>query len=292
MLAEACRSGLRREPRDRLNRWFRLAHCPRLDQVDWSDHAPIPHTTQRTDAALESLDLEVRGRLEAETVTWASSGPRRFSNPSGIAVSNRCPLSAALSGVGACWTATIASIAAAASELVPGGGCTAVWSHPGPAGRVSRRSSSSSACVGRALVAVQLAGLCPVRQYHRLSAHPGPTLTRSGASAGCPWAWVFPGVRPDRESGFQVAIEHSNGSWQVRVWGRFEHADLKGVIERSRRHVVALRWHRADRIEVAPPRLPGPRCWRGPSRCTDTGSIGWFVRKWIWMAPRQRGSHV
>ena len=67
MLAEACRSGLRREPRDRLNRWFRLAHCQRLDQVDWSDHAPIPHTTQRTDAALESLDLEVRSRLEAES---------------------------------------------------------------------------------------------------------------------------------------------------------------------------------------------------------------------------------
>jgi hypothetical protein len=67
---------------------------------------------------------------------------------------------------------------------------------------------------------------------------------------------------PPREPGGQAAIEHYNGSWQVRVWGRFEHADLDGRVERSSRHVAALRRHRADRIEAVPQRTAFPRRWR------------------------------
>jgi hypothetical protein len=67
---------------------------------------------------------------------------------------------------------------------------------------------------------------------------------------------------PPREPGFQAAIEHYNGSWQVRVWGRFEHVDLDGLADRSSRHAAALRRHRADRIEAAPQRSAFPRRWR------------------------------
>src|SRR5512135_1592081 len=50
-----------------VNRWVRHAHGQRLDRVDWSDRAPIPHTTQRTDATLEDLVPEVRSHLQAES---------------------------------------------------------------------------------------------------------------------------------------------------------------------------------------------------------------------------------
>ncbi len=40
-----------------VNRWVRHAHGRRLDRVDWSDRASIPHTTQRADATLEDLAL-------------------------------------------------------------------------------------------------------------------------------------------------------------------------------------------------------------------------------------------
>jgi hypothetical protein len=73
---------------------------------------------------------------------------------------------------------------------------------------------------------------------------------------------VVPGFVPPREPGFQAAIENYNGSWQAKVWGRFEHADLDALADRSRRHVAALRRHREDRIEAAPPRSAFPRHWR------------------------------
>src|SRR3954467_3076235 len=49
-----------------VNRWVRHAQGQRLDRVDWSDRAPIPHATQRTDAALEDLVLELRSHLQSE----------------------------------------------------------------------------------------------------------------------------------------------------------------------------------------------------------------------------------
>jgi hypothetical protein len=73
---------------------------------------------------------------------------------------------------------------------------------------------------------------------------------------------VAPVFVPPREPGFPAAIEESNGSWQARVWARFEHADLDGRIDRSSRHGAALRRHRADRIESAPPRRAFPMRWR------------------------------
>src|SRR5262249_15517449 len=49
------------------HRWVRHAQGQRLDRVDWSDRSPIPHTTQRTGAALEDLILEMRSRLKSES---------------------------------------------------------------------------------------------------------------------------------------------------------------------------------------------------------------------------------
>jgi len=78
----------------------------------------------------------------------------------------------------------------------------------------------------------------------------------------CLGSGVVPVFVPPREPGFQAAIEHDNGSWQAKVWSRFQHDDLSGLQDRSRRHVAALRRHRADRIEAAPSRRAFPERWR------------------------------
>jgi hypothetical protein len=73
---------------------------------------------------------------------------------------------------------------------------------------------------------------------------------------------VVPVFVPPRETGFQAMIESYNGWWQARVWSRFQHPDLAGLQERSRRYVRALRDHRAARVEAAPERRPFPAAWK------------------------------
>ena len=90
---------------------------------------------------------------------------------------------------------------------------------------------------------------------------------------------VVPVFVPPRESGFQSAIENYNGTWQAKVWARFEHADLDGLADRSRRHVAALRRHRADRIESGPAaaclgRGAGPALRGVPTLGQSGGSCG------------------
>jgi hypothetical protein len=69
---------------------------------------------------------------------------------------------------------------------------------------------------------------------------------------------VVPVFAPPRETGFQAAVENFNGRWQAKVWARFTHASLAGVLDRSDRFVTAARLHSAPRIESAPPRRPFP----------------------------------
>ena len=73
---------------------------------------------------------------------------------------------------------------------------------------------------------------------------------------------VVPVFVVPHEFGFQSAIENYNGTWQAKVWARFEHGSLGDVQGHSQRYVTALRRHRADRIESAPQRRAFPRPWR------------------------------
>src|SRR5207253_825877 len=73
------------------------------------------------------------------------------------------------------------------------------------------------------------------------------------------------------ETGFQAAIENFNGRWQAKVWARFTHASLAGVLDRSDRFVAAARLRAAPRIESAPPRRPFPTDWQ-PARCLRSSS--------------------
>jgi putative transposase len=73
---------------------------------------------------------------------------------------------------------------------------------------------------------------------------------------------VIPVFVVPHEFGFQSTIENYNGIWQAKVWARFEHGALPDLQGHSQRYVTALRRHRADRIESAPPRRAFPTPWR------------------------------
>jgi len=75
------------------------------------------------------------------------------------------------------------------------------------------------------------------------------------------------------EFGFQSMVENYNGTWQAKVWARFEHASLSGLQECSQRYVTALRRHRADRIESAPRRRAFPEGWRLDLQARPRGRI-------------------
>ena len=73
---------------------------------------------------------------------------------------------------------------------------------------------------------------------------------------------VVPVFVVPHEFGFQSMIENYNGTWQAKVWARFQHGSLADLQGHSQRYVTALRRHRTDRIESAPQRRAFPKCWR------------------------------
>ena len=72
---------------------------------------------------------------------------------------------------------------------------------------------------------------------------------------------VVPVFVVPHEFGFQSMVENYNGTWQAKVWARFEHGSLPDLQGHSQRYVTALRRHRADRIESAPRRRAFPERW-------------------------------
>src|SRR3954451_20795510 len=84
---------------------------------------------------------------------------------------------------------------------------------------------------------------------------------------------VVPVFAPPRETGFQAAIESPNGRWQAKVWARFVHESLEGLVARSDRYVAACRVRAAARIEAAPPRRPFPEGWELDLQAQPRGQI-------------------
>ena len=278
-----------------VNRWVRYALGQRLDRVDWSDRSPIPHTTQRTTAALEDLVLEVRSRLQAESdlgffgaeairdslrargveplpaertiyrilrrrgVLDGRHRVRRPPPPSGWYLPEVARRSQELDSVDI------------VEGLVIRGGpqveiLNSISLHGGLVASWPRGESVTAKFVVECLVEHwRQFGLPGYAQFDNDTVFQGPHIhpdVIGRVSRLCLGLGVVPVFVPPREPGFQAAIEQYNGSWQVRVWGRFEHADLDALTDRSSRHVAARRHHRADRIESAPPRRAFPKRWR------------------------------
>jgi hypothetical protein len=80
------------------------------------------------------------------------------------------------------------------------------------------------------------------------------------------------------EFGFQSAIESYNGTWQAKVWTRFQHGSLLDLQGHSQRYVTALRRHRADRIESAPRRRAFPAGWHLNLQSRPRGRIMYLRR--------------
>jgi putative transposase len=277
-----------------VHRWVHYAHGRRLDRVDWSDRSRAPHSTQRTTAAIEDLVLDVRRQLrnesdlgfygaEAIRDALASRGIKplpalrtinRILHRRGVLDGQRrvrrpppprgwyLPEVARRGGELDSFDIVEGLVIRAGPhvEVLNGvslhGGLVASW---------PRGESVTAKFVVECLVEHWCQfGLPRSAQFDNdtifqgTHAHPDAVgrVSRLCLSLG-----VVPVFVPPREPGFQAAIEEYNGSWQARVWARFEHADLDGLIDRSSRHVAALRRHRADRIESAPPRRSFPKRW-------------------------------
>jgi hypothetical protein len=89
---------------------------------------------------------------------------------------------------------------------------------------------------------------------------------------------VVPVFVVPHEFGFQSAIENYNGTWQAKVWTRFQHGSLRDLQGHSQRYVTALRRHRADRIESAPQRPAFPERWHLDLQARPRGRIMYLRR--------------
>ena len=89
---------------------------------------------------------------------------------------------------------------------------------------------------------------------------------------------VVPVFVVPHEFGFQSMIENYNGTWQAKVWTRFQHGSLPDLQGQSQRYVTALRRHRADRIESAPQRCAFPKRWHLDLQSRPRGRIIYLRR--------------
>jgi transposase-like protein len=278
-----------------VNRWVRHAHGQRLDRVDWSDRSPIPRTTQRTTAALEDAVLEVRGQLQAESdlgfvgaeaILEALRARGIEAPPAERTIYRILRRRGALDGRSRVrrpppprgWylpevarrSRELDSVDVVEGLVIKGGPqvevLNAVSLHGGLVASWPRGESVTAKFVVDCLLEHwRQFGLPGYAQFDNDTIFQGPHVypdVIGRVSRLCLGLGVVPVFVPPREPGFQAAIEQYNGSWQVRVWGRFEHVDLDALADRSRRHVAALRRHRADRVETAPPRGAFPKPWR------------------------------
>jgi hypothetical protein len=275
-------------------RWVRRAGGLRLDRVDWADRPPTPHTTRRTAADIEARVLQARQDLrersdlgfygaEAIRAELHSQGvqplpavrtinrilqrrgafdgqrrPRRPPPPAGWYLPDLAARRAELDSFDVVEGLVIKD--GPQVEVLNGvslhGGLVASW---------PRGQTVTSAFVVECLVEHwRQFGLPRYAQFDNdtifqgTHAHPDAI---GRVSRLCLSLKVVPVFVPPREMGFQAAIEGFNGSWQSRVWARFQHHGLADLQGHSDRHAAALRRHRAARLEAAPPRRPFPRDW-------------------------------
>jgi transposase len=274
--------------------WVQRAKGQRLDRVDWSDRSHAPHKPRRTDTALEDLVLKTRGELAHGDLGAIGAAPiRQALREQGVAkVPSLRTINRILARRGALdgrrrtrrpppprgWY--LPAVAAGKAELdsfdiVEGlvikdgpevevlngvslhGGLVVSWPTGAPV--TAKMTVTSLIEHWRAV------GLPGYAQFdndmifqgtHRYPDALG-RIIRLCLSLG-----VVPVFVPPRETGFQAMIESYNGWWQVRVWSRFQHADLEDLQQHSSRHVQALRQQRLARIEAAPDRRVFPAVWK------------------------------
>jgi putative transposase len=290
--------------------WVARAKGQRLDRVDWSERSRTPHKTRRTATAVEDLVLKARrdlaqsdlGAVGAEPIRQALLGQGVADVPSLRTINRILARRGALAGRPRTrrpppprgWY--LPDVATAKAELdsfdiVEGlvikdgpevevlngvslhGGLVVSWPRVAPV-----TAALTVTSLTEHWRAVGLPGYAPFDNDRIFQGtHRSPDalgrIIRLCLSLG-----VVPVFVPPRETGFQAMIESYNGWWQARVWSRFQHPDPEGLQERSRRHVQALRQHRAARVEAAPDRRRFPAGWKLDLKKRPRGQLVYLRR--------------
>src|SRR3954465_12503323 len=291
--------------------WVHYAHGQRLDRVDWHDRPHTPRTPTRTDPAIEDLVLTVRAELGrdsdlgfhgADVIHEVLKGRQVAPLPSVRTINRILERRGVLDGQRRTrrpapppgWH--LPEVASKRQELdsfdvveglvIKGGPQIEVLNgvslYGGLAGSWPVQASVTSKVVVASLIEHwQAFGLPGYAQFDNDTIFQGPHAhpdVVGRVSRLCLGLGVTPVFVVPREFGFQSMVENYNGTWQAKVWARFEHGSLSDLQACSNRHVIALRRHRADRIESAPRRRAFPKSWRLNLQSRPRGRIV-YVRR-------------
>jgi hypothetical protein len=291
--------------------WVRHAHGRRLDRVDWHDRPHTTRTSSRTDPAIEDLVLTVRTELERDSdlgfhgadVIYENLKSRQVEPLPAVRTINRIlERRGALDGRKRTrrpapppgWH--LPEVASKRQELdsfdvveglvIQDGPQVEVLNgvslHGGLAASWPVAASVTAKLVVESLIEHWRAfGLPGYAQFDNdtifqgTHAHPDVIgrVSRLGLGLGVVPVFVVP-----HEFGFQSMVENYDGTWQAKVWARFEHGSLLDLQGHSQRYGSALRRHRADRIESAPPRRAFPAGWHLNLQARPRGRIMYLRR--------------
>jgi hypothetical protein len=291
--------------------WVHHAHGQRLDRGDWHERPHTPRTPSRTAPTIEDLVLTVRTELgrdsdlgshgadaihevlkgrklaplpSVRTINrilerrGALDGPRRTRRPAPPPGWHRPEVASKRHGRD--------SFDVVERLVIKGGPQIEVLNgvslHGGSAGSWPVQASVTSKLVVASRIEHRQAfGLPGSAQFDNDTIIPGPhthpdvvgRVSRLGLSLGVVPVFVVP-----HEFGFQSMIENANGTWQAKVWTRFEQGSLPDLQGHWQRYVTAPRRHRADRIESAPRRRAFPTRWRWDLQSRLRGRIIYLRR--------------
>jgi transposase-like protein len=291
--------------------WVEHAKGQRLDRIEWHDRSRAPRNPPRTEADIEEQVLAVRRELErssdlgfhgAQVIHQVLSARQVEGLPTVRTIARILRRRGVLDGqvhvrrpaptTG--WY--LPEVAAKRQELdcfdvveglvIKGGPQIEVLNgvslHGGIVGSWPQEASVTAKIVVARLIAHwKEIGLPGYAQFDNDTIFQGPHAhpdTIGRVTRLCLNLGVVPVFVPPREPGFQAIIEGFNGTWQAKVWARFEHAGLSDLEGRSSRFVAAHRRYRADRIEAAPRRRPFPARWRLNLQARPRGRIV-FLRR-------------
>jgi transposase-like protein len=290
--------------------WVERARGQRLDRVDWSDRPSVPHSTRRTESTTEDRVLAARkelaqgdlGAVGALAIRQALLDRGDTAVPSVRTINRILVRRGALDGRARVrrpppprgWY--LPAVAAARAELDSFDIVEGLVIKGGPEVEVLNGVSlHGGLIVSWPVVAPVTAKMTVISltEHWREVGLPGYAqfdndmifqgTHRYPDALGrvirlCLSLDVVPVFVPPRETGFQAMIESYNGWWQARVWARFQHPDLGHLLDRSHRHVQALRRQRAARIEAAPARRPFPADWRLNLKTRPRGRLVYLRR--------------
>jgi len=290
--------------------WLRRAGPRSLEDVDWSDHAPIPGRTRRTEPPVEDAVLILRRELK-ETSDLGEYGAQAIHRAlvirGGATVPAVRTIGRILERRGALdsrrrvrhlppppgWylpdcgagRAELDSFDTVEGLTLEGGlrleVLNVVSLHGGLPGSWPQTLVTAKTAVEALVEHWREFGLPTYAQFDndtvfQGSHHGQDSLGRVVRT--CLRLGVIPVFAPPQESGFQAAVENVNGRWQAKVWARFHHASLAALQECSRRYIHAYRQRAAARIEAAPARRPFPPAWRPDLQAHPVGTVI-FIRR-------------